>query len=61
MSSLSRASGGHSAGSFAIACMRELGEGGVWRGGEGRKRRGGKGRKGREGESRGGKGREGVK
>ena len=40
MSSLSRASGRHSAGSFTIACMRDLGEG---RGGE---RRGGKGRKG---------------
>ena len=49
MSSLSRASGGHSAGSFAIACMRELGEGGgvEGRGGEeeeGREREKGQGR-----------------
>ena len=38
MSSLSRASNGHSAGSYAIACMCELGEGrgGDERGGEGR-------------------------
>ena len=41
MSSLSRASGGHSAGSFTIACMRQLGEG---KGEEGREREGKEGR-----------------
>ena len=56
MSSLSRASGGHSAGSFAIACMRELGEG---RGGEGRGGRGGEGKGERGGKGRVGEGKVG--
>ena len=43
MSSLSRAFNGHSAGSLAIACMCELGEG---RGGEVGERRGEEGREG---------------